>query len=156
MNKPTLQLLLLGLAPAILALGAAAASEEPSMSDDSTANWTPDILIQMRSSDLERTIVFYRDVLGMELVEHNRTLAWVKFQTVNPDVRVGLALTDDGHGSGTMSINLGVRGLDAMRERLEAHGVEFTGATVDIPGVVRLATLADPDGNLIRLAEAPE
>jgi predicted enzyme related to lactoylglutathione lyase len=58
-------------------------------------------------------------------------------------------------GSGTTSLNISVRDIEAARSALEGRGVEFTGPIIDIPGVVRLADFRDPDGNKIRLAGAP-
>ena len=44
------------------------------------------------------------------------------------------------------------RGLDALRERLAARGVEVRGP-IDVPGAGRQAFLKDPTGNLIELNE---
>lgn len=43
-------------------------------------------------------------------------------------------------------------GLDALRERLTARGVEVRGP-IDVPGAGRQAFLRDPTGNLIELNE---
>jgi glyoxylase I family protein len=43
-------------------------------------------------------------------------------------------------------------GLDALRERLTARGVEVRGP-IDVPGAGRQAFLKDPTGNLIELNE---
>ncbi len=46
----------------------------------------------------------------------------------------------------------GVTDLDAARGRLEANGVKFDD-TSEVPGMVRLATFYDPDGNPWMLAQ---
>ena len=54
-----------------------------------------------------------------------------------------------------MSMNFGVKDIEKARATLESRGVEFSGPTITIPGVVMLADFEDPDGNRIRLAGHP-
>ncbi len=49
-----------------------------------------------------------------------------------------------------------VANVDAGRRTLEAAGVVFQGATLLIPGKVKLAGFTDPDGNRLRLAGPPK
>lgn len=113
------------------------------------------LLVQLRVSDLERSVAFYRDILGLKLKERNDALKWVKFYTGIEGVSIGIGEGPDVQGSGTTSINLGVASVDRARSWLESKGVTFTGETITISGVVKLADLTDPDGNHIRLAESP-
>jgi hypothetical protein len=48
---------------------------------------------------------------------------------------------------------LEIEDLDAARARLEASKVRFDGPTIDLPGLEKLATFYDPDGNSWRLRE---
>ena len=48
----------------------------------------------------------------------------------------------------------GVKDIAAARSVLEARGVEFDGETAEIPGLVKLASFRDPDGNALMLAES--
>jgi hypothetical protein len=41
----------------------------------------------------------------------------------------------------------GVKDIDAARKVLESKKVRFDGPTQEIPGMVKLATFFDPDGN---------
>ncbi len=113
------------------------------------------ILIQFAVSDLERSVVFYRDVVGLEFELQIDALKWARFKTSIPGVILGLGESPEVRGSGTTSLNLSVSDVDAMRALLESRGVEFLGPTTHIPGVVRLADFLDPDGNKIRLAGHP-
>lgn len=40
----------------------------------------------------------------------------------------------------------GVKDVDAARKQLEGRGVKFDGDTLTFPGMVKLATFSDPDG----------
>lgn len=113
------------------------------------------LLIQLRVADLDRAIAFYRDVLGFELFLRNDELAWAKLRSPVRDVVIGVGVSDEPKGSGTLSLNFSVANIEDARRRLEERGVKFTGPTITIPGVVKLADFADPDGNRIRLAGAP-
>lgn len=112
------------------------------------------LLVQLHVADLEKSVHFYRDLLDMKVVHRNDALKWVKVSHGMDGVTIGLGQAEEVTGSGTVSINLGVRDVDAARRLLERRGVKFLQPTITIPGVVKLADLLDPDGNKIRLAQA--
>ncbi len=116
--------------------------------------WSDTLLVQLRVADLDRSIAFYTETLGFELELRNDDLKWARVKPGIPGVTIGLGASDAAtvKGSGTVSMNFGVNNLDETRAILESKGVQFLGPTIDIPGVVRLADLKDPDGNMIRLA----
>jgi hypothetical protein len=47
-----------------------------------------------------------------------------------------------------------VKDIDAARAQLEGMDTRFDGDTHEVPGMVRLATFFDPDGNPWMLAQA--
>ncbi len=117
--------------------------------------WSRSLLVQLQVADLDRAVAFYSETLGMEVESVNQDLQWARIKPGIAGVTIGLGVGEPGSevkGSGSVSINLGVNNLDETREILEGKGVEFLGPTLEIPGVVRLADLVDPDGNRIRLA----
>ena len=116
-----------------------------------------DVVMQFGVSDLERSIEFYTETLGLELFERNDAIGWARVRTAVPGVTIGLGVRSDADrlGSGTSSINLAVGNLDEVVAILQSRGVQFEGPILEIPGVVRLADFLDPDGNRIRLAGAP-
>jgi catechol 2,3-dioxygenase-like lactoylglutathione lyase family enzyme len=112
--------------------------------------------------DLDATLAFWRDVLGMEL--HSRFdppgIAFI----MAGDVRL---LFTDGVPAGT--VYLDIAGLDAFHASAEAAGVPFTAAPALVHRDTRglfgpdgecewMAFLKDPAGNTIGLVErrAPE
>ena len=134
----------------------AASTDEPGTSPQPRVHYSNELLVQMAVRDLDRSLAFYRDVLELPLASHEPELEWAKFETGMPGVRIGIGRQDSVTGSGTVSINIGVRDVDDARAVLETRGVKFTGPSVNIPGVVKLAGFQDPDGNRLRLAGPPD
>lgn len=120
-----------------------------------TVRWQPTLLVQLAVSDLDRSIAFYRDVLGFELESRNDEIQWARIKVGISGVTIGLGVQPEVKGSGSVSLNIGVSDLDGARALLESRGVVFLGDTIRIPGVVVLADFLDPDGNKIRLAGHP-
>ncbi|MBT8484431.1 MAG: VOC family protein [Phycisphaerales bacterium] len=110
------------------------------------------LLVQLAVTDLDRSVAFYRDVVGLEIESVNEAIKWARVKTGIPSVTIGLGESPEAKGSGTVSLNFGVRNIEHARATLEARGVEFLGPTITIPGVVKLADFLDPDGNKIRIA----
>jgi len=112
------------------------------------------ILVQMRVSDLDKAIGFYRDVLGFELLLRSEALQWAELGFGPGNIKIGIGAGGEVKGSGSVSLNIGVRSLDEARSRLEQRGLKFSGPTITIPDKVKLADFTDLDGNRIRLAES--
>ena len=130
-------------------------SSPPSTRSASSAiGYRGSLLVQMRVADLDRAIKFYQDVLDFDLVRRMDDLQWAELSFGLAGVHVGVGAGAEAKGSGTVSLNIGVREVDAARTLLESRGVMFTGETMTVPGKVKLADFADPDGNRIRLAQS--
>jgi len=101
-------------------------------------------------TDVERSKVFYRDALGLELTDDDD---W-------PEFRLGenafLYLMDprnigqEFRGPHTAPIALRVPDVGEARQELEGRGVPFHGETYDT-GVCHMAHFTDPDGNVLML-----
>lgn len=103
--------------------------------------------------DLGRALDWYTGVLGFELLYRLDEMGWAEVKTEVPGVNVGLSQVESpGVGAGPVP-TFGVRDVDAARARLEGGGVRFDGETQVIPGMVKLATFFDPDGNAFMLYE---
>lgn len=156
-----MRLLFLLLLSVLLAagLGGAVTLHAPA-TDDERAAATPEsiaygqeLLVQIAVSDLDAACAFYGDVMGLPLESRTESLEWARF-ILPTGARLGVGRQDEVKGSGTASVNISVRDIEAARRLLESRGVVFDGPTQVIPGVVRLADFSDPDGNRIRLAGA--
>lgn len=104
-------------------------------------------------SDLERSLVFYRDLLGLKVECHLAEYAWAEL-TATPTT---LALTDPSKmrpgavpRPGGASIVLAVEDVKAAVEELRGHGVPIYAEAFDTP-VCFFAVIGDPDGNAVGL-----
>lgn len=104
--------------------------------------------------DLKKSIAWYQNALGFPLLYEAAEMGWCELQTETPGVSVGLSQVEQpkvGHGP---TPTFGVHDLDAARKLLEARDVRFDGPTQTIPGLVKLATFYDPDGNALMLSQS--
>lgn len=110
--------------------------------------------IYLYVADLDRSIAFYRDVLGIPLARHPQDTDWAE-ATFASGVRFALhaARPENVKGSGSVNIDLEVDDVDDALDRMREAGVEvlevereFWGSTV---------TISDPDGYRIDLFQRP-
>lgn len=101
----------------------------------------------LECGDLERSIAWYRDLMGFELLYKMDEMAWCEMKSPVARVNVGLSQVEKPEVRGGATLTFGVKDIDAARAHMEGHGVRFDGETMTIPGMVRLATFFDPDGN---------
>ncbi|WP_137862642.1 MULTISPECIES: VOC family protein [unclassified Sphingomonas] len=104
-------------------------------------------------SDLDAGIAWYRDTLGMELLYRVDEIAWCEFESPVARVSVGLAQVERVVQGGGATLTFGVVDLDAAKAVLDAAGVRQDGPVQEIPGMVRLLTFYDPDGNALMFAQ---
>ncbi|HZT94728.1 MAG TPA: VOC family protein [Gaiellaceae bacterium] len=106
--------------------------------------------ISVPVTDMERATAFYRDTLGLPVVDPR---GFPEFQLGE---NISLYLIDPTALGGTFSaghsspIALRVPDVAEARAELEARGVEFAGETYDT-GVCHMAPFDDPDGNRLML-----
>jgi predicted enzyme related to lactoylglutathione lyase len=105
----------------------------------------------MGVTDLDRSIEWYRSVLGFRLVYKMDEMGWSELATETKGVNVGLSQVEKAAPQGGATLTFGVKDIDAARKSLEDRRVRFDGATMTIEGMVRLATFYDPDGNKLML-----
>jgi catechol 2,3-dioxygenase-like lactoylglutathione lyase family enzyme len=106
--------------------------------------------ISVPVSDVERSVAWYRDTLGVPQTGEG---GFPEFQLgdnaflylIDPKALGG----EFSHGNGG-PVALRVDDVEATRAELEERGIEFIGETHD-SGVCRMAPFADPDGNRFML-----
>ena len=115
--------------------------------------WANHMTAALGVSDIDRSIAWYRDVLGFEVIYKLDDWGWAELRTSVDEVNLGIGQTEEVEPRGGATLTFGVADIDAARGHLEAHDVRFDGETSEVPGMVRLATFYDPDGNTFMLAQ---
>ena len=104
-------------------------------------------------TDLDRSIAWYRDVLGFDLLYRLDDNAWCELKTGVERVNVGLSQVEEAGGKGGATLTFGVGDIEAAKGELDSRAVRQDGPIRDIPGLVRLLTFYDPDDNALMLYE---
>ena len=104
--------------------------------------------------DLDASLAWFKDVLGFEEIFKAAEVGWAEVSTPTEGVTIGLGQNEQVDGSGGTTPVFGVTDIDAARAELEGKGVRFDGETQVIPGMVKLATFFDPDGNSYMLSQS--
>jgi len=104
--------------------------------------------------DRKASTAWYRDHLGFELVWDSEEIGFCELQSSIKSVFIGLSEVESPKVDGGATLTWGTEDLDAVRSRMEAGGIRFDGPTREHPGVVRLATFYDPDGNHLMLYQS--
>ncbi len=104
-------------------------------------------------SDLDKSIAWYQDMLGLELIYKMDDVGWAELKTETQGVNIGLSVREQTPQGGGATLTFGVSDIATARGQLESKDVKFDGDTQTIPGMVSLATFFDPDGNQMMLAQ---
>ena len=108
-------------------------------------------------SDLERAKKFYGDVLGMKKTFEMQ--GWAEFGHAEGAASVGLNAAPRGEDApkpgadSGATVVLRVDDIEKKERELTARGVRFEGQIEEVPGVVKIATFRDPDGNRLQLCQ---
>ncbi len=103
--------------------------------------------------DMEASIRFYEDVVGFKLQYKIDDMGWCELTTSVPQVNLGLSQVEKPETTMHVTPTFGVENIDRARKVLEERGARFDGETMELPGMVKLATFFDLDGNPIKLFE---
>ena len=103
-------------------------------------------------SDLETSVAFYRDTLGLTLEYHNDEIGWAEFGAPPTTIALGEANDDVPltPGGGGVMIALAVDDVEAALDELRDAGHEVGLDLVDT-GACDMAMVTDPDGNPVML-----
>jgi predicted enzyme related to lactoylglutathione lyase len=103
------------------------------------------------TEDMGRLLPFYRDVLGMGT--QMETEGFVVLGGGKLALGVHSEVKGASKDPNRVMVNLSAGDCQAEYERLSAAGVKFVRPPAQEMGGVIIATLADPDGNLLQLFE---
>ena len=103
-------------------------------------------------ADIDRSIAFYRDVLGFELLYQLPEMGWCEMASPVAGVNVGLGRFDKV-APGAAVLTWGVLDIAEARQRLVAAKVKVDEVET-IPDLVKLLRFQDPDGNAMQLYQS--
>jgi catechol 2,3-dioxygenase-like lactoylglutathione lyase family enzyme len=107
-------------------------------------------VISVGVTDYGRSLGWYRDVLGFELVYELEEYGWCELKTPFA-FNIGLGQSETVE-QGNITPTFGVRDIDAAIAHLRAHDVKVEDWH-EIAEMVRLSTFYDPDGTPWMLAQ---
>ena len=102
-------------------------------------------------SDIERAKKFYGDVLGLKKTFEIE--GWCEFSHADGAASVALNQLREGDPERGATVVLRVDDIDRAQSDMKKKGAKFEGNVEEIPGVVRIATFRDPDGNRLQLCQ---
>ncbi len=111
------------------------------MIDSISAVWLP-------VTDMDRSVGFYRDALGLDVVE--REGGWT--EVTAGDQIIGLNSGESPAGEGGAVIAFNVQDIDSTVAELRTRGVQFAGEVSEHPWG-RIAPFTDPDGNSLQVIQ---
>ncbi len=108
------------------------------------------------SQDLNNLLPFYRDTLGLKVAMEMPGFVVVGTDSENePGLGIGTHSEVKGKAAVPYRHMVGIvtDNLDADYTRLKAAGVEFIEPPTDYGDGMRMATLKDPEGNIVQLSQ---
>jgi len=102
--------------------------------------------------DYGRAKSFYKDDLGFELVLEDRESNWAEFQ-ISPGAKMAIHAVKVTNANPIGALVLDVEDLGKSELWLRGKGIKVFDKE-EIPGLVKLASFTDPDGNVIQLSQA--
>jgi catechol 2,3-dioxygenase-like lactoylglutathione lyase family enzyme len=111
---------------------------------------TENCVISVGVSDYDRSLAWYRDVLGFGVVYELKEYGWAELTTPF-GFNIGLGQTESVT-PGNVTPTFGVHDIDAAIAYLREHDVQVEDWH-EISGMVRLSTFYDPDGTSWMLAQ---
>jgi predicted enzyme related to lactoylglutathione lyase len=120
----------------------------------SKLDWDGGATGYVRVTDLDRSIRWYHEKLGFELLFKVDEIGWCELKSPLEKLTIGLLKAEKVEAGGGATLVFGVKDADAARRSLEAAGVKFPGPTIVHEGYVKLVPFLDLDGNLFTLSQS--
>lgn len=117
----------------------------------SELNYDGGLTLSFQVASMDKAIGWYQEKLGLNLLYRLDDIGWCELATETKGVTVGLSQVEKPKTGAGPVPTFGVRDIAAARALLEKKDVRFDGETIEIPGMVKLATFYDPDGNALML-----
>jgi predicted enzyme related to lactoylglutathione lyase len=119
-------------------------------------DFVQELTASMGVTDLDSSISWYEKILGCALLYRVDDIGWCEMQTHMDGVRIGLSQNQSVVQGGGATNVWSVANIEAAKAHLDTHGVRQDGDIQHIPGLVKLLTFFDPDGNAMMFAESQQ
>ena len=106
--------------------------------------------------DLQKSIQFYTEIVGMELKELHEEFGWAELSGSEGGARLGLSQENNKEvlsAGQNAVITLSVKNLLSAKAEMEKKGASMVGDIMEIPHVVKLQMVKDLSGNFFQLVE---
>ena len=107
-------------------------------------------VVMLGVADIEKSVPFYRDRLGLKLSAQFEGFAFFDAGSVTLALSGGLARAT-GRGAGATEIVFSVEHIRRAFEALRTAGVEFSGEPRVVSGPNWAANFRDPDGHILSI-----
>jgi len=118
-------------------------------------NYDGGLTLSMPVKNLDTSIDWYTNVLGFSLMYRVDDIGWCELQSSVAKVNVGLSQVEDPQPGGATP-TFGVDDIDLALEQLRSSEARIDGDVITYPGMVKLVSFYDPDGNSLMLFQALE
>ena len=106
-----------------------------------------ELTCSMGVTDMTAAIGWYEWVMHCKLLYRADEIGWCELATPMAGVNIGLSQVESVVQGGGATNVFEVADIDAAKAHLDAEGVRQDGDIQHIPGMVKLITFYDPDGN---------
>ena len=118
--------------------------------------------------DYDKSLIFYRDILGLKVVMESQVDRYVEFDTGTTKLTVmcrnqitgyfgSKTPVFFGHKDDAIALSFGVKDVDEACSYFERKGVEIVSQPWNFASWgVKLALIRDPEGNLVELVQLGE
>jgi predicted enzyme related to lactoylglutathione lyase len=111
-------------------------------------------------SDIKKAEKFFVDTLGLKVTSGAPEYNWLELKGSQGGMILGVGQGDCSKKEenpvkpgGNAVMTMEVEDVAQSKTELEAKGVKFYGDILEVPGHVKMATFADPDGNIFQLCQ---
>ena len=111
-------------------------------------------LVWIVAKDFEKSIAFYRDVVGLTVTSIHEEFGWAELSGKEGST-LGIVRENPHNAKAGINavVTLTVDNIEESRESFLKQGAKLSGDIQILPGHVKLQDLRDPDGNMLQLAE---
>lgn len=111
-------------------------------------------LCWISGSDMKEAHKFFVDILGLTVNEYHEEYNWLEVKGPDGGALLGICKGDKNYPAGSNAVvAFTVDNFDETMDTLKQKGVTFIGEVIQAPGVPRMISFTDKDGNNFQIVE---